>query len=96
MVLALFLGSTFGLMQFADAEPVSSDDAPANQPFEEDNEEESQAEIERDDETAFVFVVPIAIAAAGSLNHLNDDRLGTVEAATRELHAPRAPPVSRT
>ncbi len=95
MILALLLGLT-GIALSRTLDQSAGDKAPFSQPFEEDTEVESKSEVEGDDETALVFVIPTALATAGKIDHLNEDRPDAVESATHELHAARAPPALRS
>lgn len=95
VILALLLGlSGNALAKSLDQSP--EDESPFGQPFEEDKEKETKSEVECDDETALMFVVPVVLPTAGAVHQLNEDRPGTVASATHALHAPRAPPASRS
>lgn len=95
IILALLLGPA-GLALSVALDLSAADDSPFSQPCEEDTEKESKSEIEFDDDTALMFVVPVALTTPGVIHQLNEDRPGTVASATHELHAPRAPPALRS
>ncbi len=95
IILALLLGPS-GLVLSATLDQSAEDESPFGQPCEEDTKGESKSEIECDDDTALMSVVSIVLTTSGTAQHLNEDRPGTVKSATHELHAPRAPPASRS
>lgn len=91
--LVLLLGPTIGLALSASDESPSEDRSPLDQPFEEDVEKESRGEFEEDDDdTTMLLVASLKLLTGRSTRHPNEERPGTVEAATHQLHAPRAPP----
>jgi hypothetical protein len=78
-----------------DASPV--DRSPLGETIEEDVETESKSELETDDDhddMSMLVVAPLTLSAGQTTHHLNEQRPGTVEVATHQLHAPRAPPTA--
>lgn len=95
VILALLLGLG-GVALAKSLDQSAGDDSPFGQPFEEDTEKETKCEVECDDDAALMFVAPVVLATAGAVHQFNEDRPGPVASATHELHAPRAPPASRS
>lgn len=93
--LALLVGVVNGPALVAAGEQKPGKHSPVDQPFEEDTESETRNEVEFDDESTLMFDVPTVAPTLVSVDCLSEDRCGPVEAATHELHGPRAPPAAR-